>query len=188
MITSFTAENYRSIDEEIKLSFEADTGIKDMNNKGFTIVANTRLLNAKAFFGANSSGKSNVFKAIGRMRGIIIHSVRLNDNETLPYDAFLLSDREARPTRFEMSFVDGTDKFTYGFSYSAQRIEEEWLIAKFPKRSLKTLMRRTPNMIEIDEQNYPEGLAIKEGTIPLNNNRLFISLAAQLGGEISNRV
>ena len=48
-MTSFTAENYRSIDEEIKLSFEADTGIKDMNNKGFTIVANTRVLNAKAF-------------------------------------------------------------------------------------------------------------------------------------------
>lgn len=122
------------------------------------------------------------------MRGIIIHSVRLNDNETLPYDAFLLSDKEARPTIFEMSFVDGTDKFTYGFSYTAQRIEEEWLIAKFPKRSLKTLMRRTPDMIEIDEQNYLEGLAIKEGTIPLNNNRLFISLAAQLGGEISKRV
>ena len=43
-------------------------------------------------------------------------------------------------------------------------------------------------MIEIDEQNYPEGLAIKEGTIPLNNNRLLISLAAQLGGKISKRV
>lgn len=122
------------------------------------------------------------------MRGIIIHSVRLNDNETLPYDAFLLSDKEARPTRFEMSFVDGTDKFTYGFSYTAKRIEEEWLVAKFPKRSLKTLLRRTQNTIEIDEQNYSEGLSIKEGTIPLNNNRLFISLAAQLGGEISKRV
>ena len=47
----------------------------------------------------NSCGKSNVFKAVGMMRGIIIHSVRLNDNETLPYDAFLLSDKEARPDR-----------------------------------------------------------------------------------------
>ena len=75
MITNFTAENYRSIDEEIKLSFEADTGIKDMDNRGYTTVANTRVLNAKAFYGANSSGKSNVFKAIGRMRSIIIHSV-----------------------------------------------------------------------------------------------------------------
>ena len=188
MITYFAAENYRSIDEEIKLSFEADTGIKDMDNRGYTVVANSRVLNAKAFYGANSSGKSNVFKAVSRMRSMIIHSVRLNDNEKLPYDSFLLSDKEARPTRFEMSFVDGTDKFTYGFSYTARRIEEEWLIAKFPKRSLKTLLRRTQDGIEIDAQNYPEGQAIKNGTILLNNNRLFVSLAAQLGGEISKRV
>lgn len=170
------------------MSFEADTGIKDMDNRGYTTVANSSVLNAKAFYGANSSGKSNVFKAVGMMRSMIIHSVRLNDNESLPYDPFLLSDKEVRPTRFEMSFVDGTDKYTYGFSYTSRRIEEEWLIAKFPKRSLKTLLRRTPVKTEIDIQNYQEGLAIKEGTIPLNNNRLFISLAAQLGGEISKRV
>ena len=170
------------------MSFEADTGIKDMDNRGYTTVANSSVLNAKAFYGANSSGKSNVFKAVGMMRSMIIHSVRLNDNESLPYDPFLLSDKEVRPTRFEMSFVDGTDKYTYGFSYTSRRIEEEWLIAKFPKRSLKTLLRRTPDKTEIDIQNYQEGLAIKEGTIPLNNNRLFISLAAQLGGEISKRV
>lgn len=188
MITNFSAENYRSIDGEIRLSFEADTGIKDMDNSGFSTIANTHVLNAKAFYGANSSGKSNVFKAVGRMRGMIIHSVRLNDKEKLPYDAFLLSDKKERPTRFEMSFIDGTDKFTYGFSYNAQRIEEEWLMAKFPRRSLKTLLKRTPDTIEIDLQNYQEGIAIKEGAIPLNENRLFISLAAQLGGVISKRV
>lgn len=188
MITSFTVENYRSIDEEINLSFEAETSIKDMDNRGYTIIANSRVLNAKAFYGANSSGKSNVFRAVGRMRGMIIHSVRLNDNEILPYDSFLLSNKPERPTRFEMSFVDGTDKFTYGFSYTARKIEGEWLIAKFPKRSQKTLLRRTQSGIEIDSQNYSEGQAIKDGTIPLNNNRLFVSLAAQLGGEVSKRV
>lgn len=188
MITSFTVENYRSIDEVITLSFEADTGIKDMENKGYTNTANIRILNTKAFYGANSSGKSNVFKAVNRMRSIIIHSVRLNDNEALPYDPFLLSDKEIRPTRFEISFVDNTDKFTYGFSYTSELIEEEWLLAKFPKRSLKTLLKRTVNSIEIDEQNYSEGIAIKEGTIPLNKNRLFISLAAQLGGRVSKRI
>lgn len=114
MITNFITENYHSIDGEIRLSFMADTGIKDRDNEGYITVANARVLNAKAFYGANSSGKSNVFKAVGMMRGIVIHSVRLNDNEMLPYDAFLLSDKEARPTRLEMSFVDGTDMFIYG--------------------------------------------------------------------------
>lgn len=188
MITSFAAENYRSIDEEIKLSFEADTGIKDMDNRGFTIAANSRVLNAKAFYGANSSGKSNVFKAVSRMKSIILQSVRLNTGENLPYDPFLLSDKPMRPTKFEMEFVDGSDRFRYGFSYTSQRIEKEWLIAKYPKRSLKTLFERNREGIIIDEQNFAEGVAIKAGNIPLNENRLLLSLAAQLGGVVSKRM
>lgn len=188
MIASFSAENYRSIDERITLSLEASTGIKDMGNRGFTFVASLRILNAMAFYGANSSGKSNVFKAIGMMRGLIIHSVRLNDGEKLPYEPFLLSDQPMRPTRFEMGFVDGPDKFWYGFSYNAERIMEEWLVAKYPKRSLKTLLKRTPEGIEVDTDNFGEGNTITTGNVPLNGNRLLISLAAQLGGEVSKRV
>lgn len=188
MVTSFLAENFRSIDGSVKLSLEASTSIKDTENEGFTTLGGLRVLNAIAFFGANSSGKSNLFKAVRRMRSMIIHSVRLNDNEELPYDPYLLSDKIPRPTRFEMSFIDGADKFTYGFSYTSVRIEEEWLIAKFPKRSLKTLLKRTADNIDIDSQNFEEGQAIKDGTIPLNGNRLFLSLSAQLGGEISKRI
>lgn len=188
MITRFTAENFRSIDAKIVLSFEASTSIKDTDNEGFSLSAGMHVLNTSAFFGANSSGKSNVFKAISRMKSLIVQSVRLNDNEYLSYDPFLLSDSPMRPTVFEMSFVDEPDKFTYGFSYTANRIEKEWLIVKSPRRSQKTLLMRTIDGIEIDEVNFGEGSAIKNGSIPLNNNRLFISLAAQLGGEISKRV
>lgn len=188
MVTSFSVENYRSIDERINLSLEASMGIKDMDNRGYSTVANARVLNAMAFYGANSSGKTNIFKAVGRMRSIIIQSVRLNDGEKLPYEPFLLSDQPMHPTLFEMSFAAGTDKYCYGFSYTAERIVEEWLIAKYPKRSLKTLFRRTPEAIQIDEDNFSEGITIKSGNVPLNENRLFISLAAQLGGEVSKRV
>ena len=188
MITGFTVENYRSIDEEVALSLEADTGIKDMENRGYSTVGGQRVLNAKAFYGANSSGKSNVFKAVSRMRQMILQSVRLNAGEDLAYDPFLLSDKPARPTKFEMEFVDGIDRFKYGFSYTAKRVESEWLIAKYPKRSLKTLFNRTLDGIEVDEQNFAEGMAIKNGSITLNENRLLISLAAQLGGAVSKRV
>ena len=77
MIVRFIAENFRSIDNPIELSFEAETGIKDMDNDGFTLTAGKRVLNTSAFFGANASGKSNVFKAVGMMRAMIIKSVRL---------------------------------------------------------------------------------------------------------------
>lgn len=188
MIVGFTVENYRSIDEEITLSFDASTGIKDMNNRGYSIVANSHVLNAMAFFGANSCGKSNVFKAVNCMRNMVIQSIRLNVGERLLYDPFLLSDKPMRPTTFEIEFVDGTDKFKYGFSYTTKSIDQEWLIAKYPRRSLKTLFHRSSEEIIIDEQNFSEGAAIKAGNIPLNENRLLISLAAQLGGIVSKRI
>jgi AAA15 family ATPase/GTPase len=188
MIASFSVENFRSIDDRITLSFEASAAIKDMDNEGFTMIAGGRILNAKAFFGANSSGKSNVFRAVARMRSLVIQSVRLNNNEQLRYEPFLLTNKPSRYTEFEMSFIDGLDMFRYGFKYNAMGIEEEWLMAKFPKRSLKTLLRRTRKGIETDDVYFSEGDAIKSGSIPLNNNRLFISLAAQLGGPLSNRI
>ena len=189
MITNFSVENFRSIDERITLSLEASTGIKDMGTNGYSTVAGLNVLNATAFYGANSSGKSNVFKAVSRMRSLIVQSIRLNDGERLPYDPFLLSDTPMRPTLFELSFVDGTDKFRYGFRYTSRRIEEEWLIVKFPKRSVKTLLNRTSsNIIEIDRDNFSEGNTIVNGNVPLNDNRLFISLSAQLGGEVSKKV
>ena len=76
MIVRFSTENFRSIDEPIELSFEAETGIKDMDNDGFTLTAGKYVLNTTAFFGPNSSGKSNVFKAVDMMRAMIIKSVR----------------------------------------------------------------------------------------------------------------
>ena len=188
MITRFAAENFRSIDEEIQLSFEADSGIKDMDNKGYTIVFNSRVLNAKAFYGANSSGKSNVFKAVNRMKSMILQSVRLNAGDKLPYDPFLLSDKAMRPTKFEIEFVDGSDRFRYGFTYTDERIEKEWLIAKFPKRSIKTLFERSSEGISIDEQNFSEGASVQARNIQLNENRLMLSLVAQLGGAVSKRM
>lgn len=188
MISNFSVENFRSIDEKIELSFEASTAIKDMLNIGFTTSAGIPVLNATAIYGANSSGKSNVFKAVGMMKSIILNSIRLNAGEKLPYDPFLLSDYPIRPTRFEIAFIDGSDKFIYGFSYTAEGIENEWLMTKFPKRSMKTLLKRSVEGIEIDKQNFGEGMSITSGNIPLNNNRLFISLSAQLGGVISKRI
>lgn len=188
MIVRFIAENFRSIDDPIELSFEAETGIKDMDNDGFTLTAGKRVLNTTAFFGANASGKSNVFKAVGMMRAMIIKSVRLNDNERLPYDPFLLSDRAERPTRFEIEFVWGTDKYRYGFSYTERNIEEEWLEAKWPRRSAKMLFKREADEIKIDDTNFPEGTTVKNSGATLNHNRLFLSLAAQMGGDISKKV
>lgn len=188
MLNRFTVDNYRSIGDEKSLDLNASNAIKDLANKGYSTVLDKKFLNSIAFYGANSSGKTNFLKAIGLMRGIVLHSVRLNDNEPLPHDPFLLSTRERRPTKFEVSFVDPEDRaqFVYGFEYTEDEIVEEWLDAKLPRKSKKHLFIRTADGIVTDSSAFVEGEKFKD--VNLNKNRLFLSLVGQLGGEIANRV
>ena len=61
-------------------------------------------------------------------------------------------------------------------------------MAKWPRRGIKQLFLREPDQqVSVDETNYEEGLRARD-TLQLNKNRLFLSLAGQAGGEISNGV
>lgn len=188
MLVKFTIDNYRSFGTLMSLDLMASNGIKDSIDGGFTNTANGKILNTISFYGANSSGKTNFLRALGLMRSIVLHSVRLNDNEPLPYEPFALSTREQRPTTMEVTFYELSDRslFTYGFSYNQTSIVKEWLHAKYPKKSAKTLFVREKNAITYIDDTFTEGK--DKANIKLNNNRLFLSLIGQLGGETSNRI
>lgn len=188
MLLKFSVDNYRSIGEEKTLDLNASNAIKDLADKGFISTQDKKILSSIAFYGANSSGKTNILKAIGMMRGIVLHSVKLNDNESLPYEPFLLTTEEMKPTKFEVAFIDQSDRaqFTYGFSFDEDEIKEEWLDAKYPRKSIKHLFRRIETQVDADPVYFSEGYRYKD--VNLNKNRLFLSLAGQLGGDISNRI
>ncbi len=191
MLLRFSVDNYRSFGREMILDLSASNGIKDNPGKGFfQISPSERVLNSVAIYGANSSGKSNFLMAVGTMRKMVLQSVRLNEGDTLPYDPFLLSTTEQRPTRFEVKYFEPESRstFTYGFEYNEESIIREWLIAKMPRRSEKRLLyRESGQSLQLDAENYDEGVRASN-TLTLNKNRLFLSLAGQAGGAISNRV
>lgn len=189
MLLSFTVDNYRSFGKAMTLDLTASNGIKDNPGIGITPISDTvKVLNAVAFYGANSSGKSNFLRAIATMRRIIVQSVRLNENETLPYDPFVLTTATPRPTRFEAVLYHEIEKTTYkyGFEYNAEAITNEWLNSKAPRKSQKDLFSRTRDNFEIDEANFTQGISIENKQ--LNKNRLLLSLAGQLGVNIANQI
>lgn len=187
MLLKFTVDNYRSFGREMTLDLAASNGIRDNIEGAFTDAGNNKILNVVAFYGANSSGKTNFLRAIGNMRRIIVQSVKLNENDSLPYDPFLLSTVKLHPTKFEATIFNIVDKttYTYGFEYLPSSITKEWLFMKSPKKSPKKLFIRDGEKMEIDPNNFTEGLNI---TVKLNKNRLFLSLVGQLGGDISNNI
>lgn len=149
------------------------------------------ILPVALLFGANASGKSNILRAFGTMRQMVLNSVRLNPDDTLDeYEPFLL-DEESRNnnTEFEAEFTirgeGGIEQlYRYGFAFSESLITEEWLY-RHEKSNEIELFYRDRNKVQVNEMTFPEGKG-KEDT--LNSNRLFLSLIAQLNGTQSKEI
>jgi AAA15 family ATPase/GTPase len=182
MIVEFTVGNFLSFNEKRTVSFEAK-GILELKQNTIN-TGNCKLLRSLVIYGANSSGKSNLIKAFKRMRSNVLQSVKLNDSDKLEYSPFSLSaTNRNKPTFFEITFVREGQRFRYGFEYNQTEIINEWLFVD-KMTSEKPLFIRTADGIGVSEQ-FKEGKGKEAVT---NNNRLFLSLVAQLNGTISKQV
>jgi AAA15 family ATPase/GTPase len=180
MLIEFTVGNFLSFNQKKTLSFEAK-GISELKDN--VIKYNSyKLLRSAVVYGANSSGKSNLLKALDRMRDTLLSSVKLNDSDELDYSPFLLNiESENSPTFFEIVFIYEEERFRYGFEYNLTQIINEWL---FIGKNEKPLFIRTIDGIGVTDK-FEEGIGKESST---NDNRLFVSLVAQLGGTISKQI
>ena len=184
MLINFTFKNIRSFRDEKTLSMEA-ASIQEIK-ESLLCRGSYKLLPAIVLYGANSSGKSNVLSALSIMRNIVINSVRLNPKDKLPFDPFRLDEESIeQPTSFEIEFLLNNTKYRYGFEYDEKHILSEWLFEKKAKEREFNLFYRAENQFEISKTRFSEGLE-KEKSTP--ENRLFISLVAQLNGEKSQEI
>lgn len=183
----FTVSNYRSFHEQRFFTFRTDARA-GRKAKGTFRYGRERLSTISAFYGANSGGKSNLVNAMAMMRMILRESVRINDGEKLPYQPFaLMAGAEHMPQSFEVCYIDdGQQEVRYGFSNTAEAISAEWLFAKpAGARKERPLFLRNRKGIAVSDQLFAEGSGL-EGKV--NDNRLFLSLVAQLGGTTSKSV
>ena len=185
MLLDFTVENYRSFYEKKSFSMLAQK-LSECAKENVTNAMSYDVLKTLAVYGANSSGKSNLVKALQTMKSSVLTSVKLNPNEALFYEPFLLLKDNTAPTMFEVSFLKNDYCYRYGFSYTQTAIVDEWLFRKTTKRSKEqALFIRNVDGIAFEDKMFPEGIGLES---KVNDNRLFISLCAQLGGDISNEV
>lgn len=183
MLVEFTVGNFLSFKDKRTLSFEAGS-ISELPENVIKI-NKYKLLRSAVVYGANSSGKSNLIKALDRMRDVLLNSVKLNDKDELDYSPFLLSNQsEKAPTYFEIEFIISEKKYRYGFEYNNVEIVNEWLFIKDGTKKEVAQFIRTPEGIGVSD-DFKEGNGKESST---NNNRLFVSLVAQLGGSISKTI
>ncbi|ETK04588.1 abortive infection protein [Tannerella sp. oral taxon BU063 isolate Cell 5] len=190
MLVDFTVKNYRSFKDERTFSMEAcsmERHEQSVHEQSVINEGEHRLLPLAILYGANSSGKSNLIRAIRVMKEMVKRSVQLNEDDLLPYDPFTLDKTTvSQPTLFEIRFIRERAVYRYGFEYNRNEIISEWLYEKpFEEKEEHELFERSGDVIEVLSENFPEG----EGKENLaNKNRLFLSLVAQLKGEKSNSI
>jgi AAA15 family ATPase/GTPase len=175
MIQEFSVENFRSIKTKQTLSFLANNKIQTGSEEYLcTQVTDTvRLLKLCVLYGYNASGKTNLLKALGFLRTIVLSAPDTKDEDT-PFIPFAL-DKETRnqPGTFSLIFFIDRVRYEYTVCIDRKRIHRESL--RFtPGGRVATLYTRT-----YDTENSVSKLTIgakcslsaKDKTI-LNGNTL----------------
>ena len=184
MLVNFTFKNFRSFRDEMTLSMEA-ASIQELAD-AVVKTCGEDLLPVAVMYGANSSGKSNVLKALKAMRDVLLSSVKLNPKDKLDAEPFSLDlTSSSEPTSFEIQFTLNGSKFRYGFDYTSEMIISEWLYEKRPGEREFELFLRSGNEFKISKTRFSEGIG-KQDSTPAN--RLFVSLVAQLNGKVSQSI
>lgn len=184
MLVNFTFKNFRSFRDEMTLSMEA-ASIQELS-ESVVKSCDEELLPVAVMYGANSSGKSNVLKALKAMRDVLLNSVKLNPKDKLDAEPFCLDLTSAEePTSFEIQFTLNGSKFRYGFDYTANEILAEWLYEKRVGEREFELFLRNGNEFKISKTRFAEGNGKQDAT---PSNRLFVSLVAQLNGKLSQSI
>lgn len=185
MLLEFTVGNFLSFKDKQTFTMEA-ADIDDAPLANVVTVGRYNMLRTAAIYGANSSGKSNFVGAFKTMSDMVLNSVRLNDGEELMYDPFLLSsETENAPSYFEVVYLYDEKRIRYGFEYDRHNIVGEWLFVQGSDKKENPFFIRTSEGIGVNDELFKEAVDKEENT---NDNRLFLSLVAQLGGKFSNSV
>ena len=123
-LLSFTVANYRSFYTPQTFDFTDNDG----QPRTLTVI-----------LGPNSSGKSNSGCALQDFRASIINAASANWRP--PYLPFMLREgATGKPTTFEAVFTYGSRRYSYSFSYVADRVIEESLKAESPKTGRMNLV------------------------------------------------
>ncbi len=184
MLLKFTVENYLSFKDQFTLDLIASS-MTQHSETNIIAGENYKLLKTIAIFGANASGKSNLFNAIEFARDFIISSSKdTQAEENIPVEPFLLStETENKPSLFEFIFINNNKKYRYGFRLNKDEIVDEWLF-EAEKIKEKQLFIRHKQSIELGN-TFKEGQKLVDMT---RNNALFLSVVAQFNGPIAKSV
>ncbi len=196
MLIEFKVSNFRSIREEQTFSLVAGNVDKELTScvidRELPGLSGVQFLKGAAIYGANASGKSNVIEAIRFVTDFVRRSAtKIQPGDPTGAQPFKL-DREsgAKPSEFEITFVAEGDRYVFGFSITAMRVVEEYLVA-YPKGVPQRWYQRTFNAAKNSYDWAKPSTAFKQDKSlqdKTRENSLFLSVGPQFNHAQLTRV
>ena len=187
MLIQFNFKNFKSFREEATLDLSA-AKMTEFSDRVVTI-GSEKILPVAAIYGANASGKSNIYNAFEYMAEYVVDSFKYGDEEEnfeeFRPTPFLFDSKSAdAESSFEVYFTlpgDKTEKiYNYGFCIDKEGVTEEWLNAKAKTaRKFNTVFYRGIEEAELDLSGFPKN-SKDNILVALEKQVLIISLGAKL--------
>ena len=161
MLVQFSLKNVLSFKEEAILDMTAINAYKE-HEYNLIEHENTkeRFLRVAAIYGANASGKSNLYLAMGYFQSIVQESLNnvAPDGETIlqRYYKPYLFEEEKENSEFQIIEIIDEYEYRYGYEYNAECIVSEWMYRK----NLKT--NRTSVVFERLLDKVEFGVAVRK--------------------------
>lgn len=177
MLVRFTIANFLSFKERTTLSLTATTVTEFQQSNVFnTSLTDISLLKSLVIYGPNSSGKSNMFKALNFMRWFMLNSSKdFQADEDIDVDSFKLSTTTTNePSFFEIEIIVDDTKYRYGFKVDEKIVYEEWLFYVKKIKEYPMFIRQRQDIRLEDKFDLDPKLKSLA-----RENALMLSLAAQ---------
>ncbi len=153
MLIRFRTSNFLSFDQEQELSMIAGNTKKKENH--LIDENNLKLLKFSAIYGANASGKSNLFKAIACSKNIIIGGIKANLTNLYCRIKDINKDKLSS---FEYEIKINSKFYAYGFDVmlSKNSIQAEWLyeLDKNKNKEILIYTRKINEDIKINREYF----------------------------------
>lgn len=193
MLLQFNFKNYKSFREETTLDMTA-ANVSEMPEHT-AAAGGEKVLMTAAIYGANASGKSNVYNAFSYMTQYVLDSFAFGGDNRIfsgyrPTPFLLDSTSEKKESSFEVYFIIPGDKhektYNYGFSVDRTGVKEEWLnVQAKTAREARRIFYRSDQ--ELDLSGFPK-TGQRNLQAALEKQALVVSLGAKLKVDICKKI
>lgn len=160
MLVQFMVKNVLSFKEETVLDMTAIKAYKEHECNLIDIGMKEKFLRVAAIYGANASGKSNLYMAMSLFQRIIMESLNnVGEGEKNAIDRYYVPfsfEKTEENSEFQIVEIYGEYEYKYGFEYNAECIVTEWMYRK----NLET--NRTVTILERTTNNVKFGASVKK--------------------------